>query len=100
MNFKEKKQYYLDRFRQALTPLSESERNYEILRAQIAMRFVLAEKEHIENIAAFEKETDSAKKNKLLKNLTDSALEFGIAKHQARYYGLRIKGHMSHRHEK
>lgn len=55
---------------------------------EVITEFEKAQAIHMNNIMDFEKETDLAKKEKLLNNLQESAIKLGIAKHKAKYYGF------------
>src|SRR6266513_514974 len=60
----------------------------ETSRNNVLNQFTQAQIAHESNVAAYEKETNPIKKSQLLNDLHDSALKLGIAKHQAKYFGL------------
>ena len=60
----------------------------ETSRNNVLNQFTQAQIAHESNVAAYEKETNPIKKSQLLNDLQDSALKLGIAKHQAKYFGI------------
>lgn len=60
----------------------------ETARSNVLNRLSETQIQHEANVAAYEKETNPIKKHQLLNDLQDSALKLGIAKHQAKYFGI------------
>lgn len=62
----------------------------ETQRNNVLNQLTQAQIVHESNVSAFEKETNPIKKAQLLNDLQDSALKLGIAKHQAKYFGIDV----------
>src|SRR6266550_2405386 len=60
----------------------------ETARNNVLNQLTQAQIAHESNVTAFEKETNPIKRSQLLNDLQDSALKLGIAKHQAKYFGI------------
>lgn len=60
----------------------------ETQRSNVLNRLTEAQITHESNVAAYEKETNPIKKSQMLTDLQDSALKLGIAKHQAKFFGI------------
>src|SRR5256885_3053042 len=60
----------------------------ETARSNVLNRLTEAQIQHEANVAGYEKETNSIKKSQMLTDLHDSALKLGIAKHQAKFFGI------------
>lgn len=60
----------------------------ETQRSNVLNRLTEAQIQHESNVAAYEKETNPIKKSQMLTDLQDSALKLGIAKHQAKFFGI------------
>lgn len=60
----------------------------ETQRSNVLNRLTEAQIQHEANVTAYEKETNPINKAQKLNDLQDSALKLGIAKHQAKYFGL------------
>lgn len=57
-------------------------------RNQVLNRLTETQIQHESNVAAYEGETNPIKKHQLLTDLQKSALDLGVAKHQAKYFGI------------
>lgn len=64
----------------------------ETQRGNVLNRLTETQIQHDAQVAAYEKETNPIKKSQLLNDLQDSAIKLGIAKHQAKYFGLDVEG--------
>src|SRR5947207_10187316 len=60
----------------------------ETARNNVLNQLTQAQIAHEANVTSFEKETNPIKRSQLLNDLQDSALKLGIAKHQAKYFGI------------
>jgi hypothetical protein len=60
----------------------------ETQRSHVLNRLTETQIQHEANVAAYEAETNPIKKHQLLTDLQKSALDLGIAKHQAKYFGI------------
>lgn len=90
MTFKEKKKYYIGKYMEAISGLSREEKEIADMRSKVALRLAIAEVEHFKNISAFNCELEPQKKSKLIQDLEASAIELGIARHRAKFYGLAV----------
>ncbi len=64
----------------------------ETSRNNVLNQLTQAQIAHEANVTAFEKETNPIKRSQLLNHLHNSALKLGIAKHQAKYFGIDADG--------
>jgi len=64
----------------------------ETSRNNVLNQLTQAQIAHEANLTAFEKETNPIKRSQLLNHLHNSALKLGIAKHQAKYFGIDADG--------
>jgi hypothetical protein len=60
----------------------------ETQRDSFLNQFTQTQIQHEANVNAYEQETNPVKKAQLLNDLQDSAIKLGIAKHQAKYFGI------------
>jgi len=68
--------------------LKQQQTKNETARTNVLNQLTQAQIQHEANVTAFEKETNPIKKSQLLNDLQDSALKLGVAKHQAKYFGI------------
>lgn len=93
MTFKEKKKYYVDKFMSIFLSLPAPEQEMERVRVKVALRFAEAMRDHQQNVDRFERERHTAGRKRqmeLIRDLEESAIELGVAKYQARFYGLKV----------